>query len=175
MKIVKKSLSGILEENRRRISPLKSVLMMAHNIRSLHNVGSLFRTADSFGIEGLILSGYTPRPPHASISKTALGAEQHVRWEHSPEALPKLEELIAEGYRICTLEQTNASRPLPDYRPESGRLCLLLGNEITGVDTELLRKSDDFVEIPQFGEKHSLNVSVAAGIALYALLTSFRQ
>ncbi|MEX0770314.1 MAG: TrmH family RNA methyltransferase [Balneolaceae bacterium] len=158
--------------NQQRISPLKSeFILWAHNIRSLHNVGALFRSADSFGISEFLISGFTPVPPRAEISKTALGAEEYVKWRfvHSPPDESK--KLKRAGYTLFGLEQTHHSVLLPELEIHSKqKYCLILGNEVTGLDEELLPSIDRFVEIPQFGMKHSLNVSVAAGIALYAFL-----
>jgi|SRR5690625_1003613 len=168
---IKKTTRRILEENRQRQSPLEEhFVVLAHNIRSLHNVGSLFRSADAFGVRSLWLSGYTPAPPRPEISKTALGAEESVSWRHLEDPLADLETLRRQGYQIIGLEQAVGSELLTTHRPASPRVCLILGNEVTGIDEELIPMIDRFVEIPQFGEKHSLNVSVAAGVALYAYL-----
>ncbi len=176
MKFEKRSTREILALNRRRTSPLgERVILMAHNIRSLHNVGALFRSADGFGIGELWLSGYTPRPPRAEISKTALGSEESVRWHSVEKPAEEIQQLKASGFEIWALEQTHQSRMLTEIEPGGSKVCLLIGNEVTGVDEELLRLADSAVEIPQFGEKHSLNVSVAAGIALYALLEKFES
>lgn len=170
---IKKSTRRILEENRQRNSPLAThFVMLAHNIRSLHNVGSLFRSADAFGVRSLWLSGYTPAPPRPEISKTALGAEESVPWRHLGDPLPELQALRRRGYEIIGLEQAVGSELLTTHRPASDRVCLILGNEVIGISEELVPLIDRFVEIPQFGEKHSLNVSVAAGVALYAYLVS---
>jgi len=165
----KKSTREILTENLSRKSPLAtSFTLFAHNIRSQHNVGSLFRSCDSFGVHQLILSGYTPTPPSSAISKTALGAEQYVSWKQVKDPVDELNRLKRNEYLICALEQTNQSTMLQELDLDSSKICLLLGNEVTGIDESLLPLTDQFAEIPQFGNKHSLNVSVAAGIALYA-------
>lgn len=157
-----------------------SIVVIAHNIRSTHNIGSIFRTCEGFGVERLILSGYTPYPtipgdtrlPHIvkklekQIQKTALGAERLVPYEYYE--MPPIATLRAAGYRIIGLEQDERSVLLPHYdRPE--KLVLLLGEEVEGIASELRDTCDDLVEIPMFGKKESFNVSVAAGIALYAL------
>ena len=144
------------------------IRVIAHNIRSLWNVGSLFRTCDAMDIEKLYLTGYTGLPPRKEITKTALGAEEFVPWEHRDEPLDVLRELKAEGFLIVSLEQTERSVPLLDFSP-TYPLCLLLGNEIKGVREDLLDASDAIVSIPMLGKKESLNVAVAAGIALHAL------
>lgn len=169
---VKKKSSEIIRENRNRTSPLQNhFLLVAHNIRSLHNIGALFRSSDAFGIHKLILSGYTPSPPHASIRKTALGADEYVPWQHCGNDLQNcLEEWKSDGYNIHALEQTTESVLLNRLEPTNRKLCLILGNEVTGIEESLIPYVDTFIEIPQFGEKHSLNVSVAAGIALYGYL-----
>lgn len=144
------------------------IRVLGHNIRSLWNVGSLFRTCDALAVEKLYLTGYTGRPPRKEITKTALGAEEFVPWEHHDEPLDVLRELKAEGFMIVSLEQTERSVPLLNFSP-SYPLCLLLGNEIKGVREDLLDASDAIVSIPMLGKKESLNVAVAAGIALHAL------
>jgi 23S rRNA (guanosine2251-2'-O)-methyltransferase len=141
-----------------------------HNIRSLHNVGAVFRNADAFGVHKLILSGFTPCPPRPEITKTAIGAEEYVPWEYTEDITLKAEALKNDGYTLTGLEQADRSVMLPDYSIRSPRICLVLGNEVTGIDTEMLHLLDDAVEIPQFGMKHSLNVSVASGVAIYGFL-----
>lgn len=171
----KKTTKEILETNQKReLSPTISVCLWLHNIRSMHNVGSTFRTADALGAGTIYISGYTPRPPRAEISKTALGAEEHVTWESVENISDQCAELKENGYQIISLEQTHSSILLDKFNPKSEKICIILGNEVTGVDDELLTLSDSVVEIPQFGIKHSLNVSVAAGIALYALLRKIK-
>ncbi len=168
---IKKSTKEILDANRQRKSPLQDhFILFAHDIRSLHNVGSLFRSADAFGIHALWLSGFTPVPPRPEISKTALGAEESVNWAKIDNETDSIKTLKSEGYRIYGLEQTFNSESMTELTPESKKICLLIGNEVTGIHESLIPLIDQFVEIPQFGEKHSLNVSVAAGIALYAFL-----
>jgi tRNA G18 (ribose-2'-O)-methylase SpoU len=163
----------ILEENLAREAPkkLSTVKVLVHNIRSLHNVGSIFRSADAFGISEIILSGYSATPPRDEINKTAIGAEEFVEWSHFETGTEALAKLKGEGYYIVGLEQTTESTPLPDLDISSKEnICLVLGNEVTGIDDDVLHLIDEFVAIPQFGHKHSLNVSVAAGVTLYALL-----
>lgn len=159
---------------------MPSITVILHNIRSTHNVGSIFRTAEGFGVEKIILSGYTPYPsflgdtrlPHASekltrqIHKTALGAETMVPFEYQD--YPQLDVLRAAGYRIVGLEQDERSTSLRDYRAPK-KLVLLLGEEVHGTADDLLDQCDDIIEIPMKGTKESFNVSVAAGIALYTL------
>jgi len=159
---------------------MPEIIVIAHNIRSTHNVGSIFRTCEGFGVQKLILSGYTPYPkmdhdtrlPHiaekltSQIHKTALGAESMVSFEH--QELPDLALLKHEGYRVVGLEQADPSINLREYKtPE--KVALLLGEEVHGIEKELLDQCDDIIEIPMAGQKESFNVSVAAGITLYAL------
>lgn len=159
---------------------MPDIIVIAHNIRSTHNVGAIFRTAEGLGIHKIILSGYTPYPklandtrlPHiadkltAQIHKTALDAEMIVPFEY--QGLPDIDTLRQAGYRIVGLEQDDRSIMLPDYRaPE--KIALLLGEEVDGITNELRDQCDDLIEIPMAGQKESFNVSVAAGIALYAL------
>lgn len=136
----------------------------------MHNVGSAFRSADAFGIREIWLSGYTPLPPRPEITKTAIGAEEHVNWKSIDDIHSAADELTSSGYQIVGLEQTHNSILLNDFTPKSEKICLVLGNEVTGIDDEILNYLDTAVEIPQFGMKHSLNVSVACGVALYAFL-----
>lgn len=153
-------------------SPKLPVIVVLDNVRSLLNVGSIFRSGDAFGIEKIILSGYTGTPPHPEIRKTALGATDTVAWEKSSDLLLTLRELKAKGWTIAAIEQTTESLSLPHYEPNlQVGLVLILGNEVEGVQDEALNLCDLALEIPQFGTKHSLNVSVAAGIVLYALKT----
>lgn len=137
-----------------------------YNIRSLYNVGSLFRTADGAGLEKLWLCGITGIPPSGKISKTALGAEQSIPWEYSPDARQCLARLKAEGWQIVLLEQTPQSLPYEEFHPKTP-VCLVVGNEITGVGDDLLPLCDQAIEIPMSGLKISLNAAVAFGIAAY--------
>lgn len=167
----KKRAAEIINDHRQRHSPLSDgFVLFAHNIRSLHNVGAFFRSVDGFGVHSLILSGYTPCPPSPAISKTALGAESWVTWRHTDNPVETLSELRRNGYLLCGLEQTDQSLLLHEYTPPHGKICLVLGNEVTGLSEKLIPLMDTLVEIPQFGHKHSLNVSVAAGVALYGFL-----
>jgi 23S rRNA (guanosine2251-2'-O)-methyltransferase len=162
---------------------MPEIIVIAHNIRSTYNVGAIFRTAEGFGISKIILSGYTPYPrtindsrlPHIAdkltkqISKTALDAEKQVPFEHLEE--PSIDMLKQNGYRIVALEQADSSVTLKDYHPPE-KIALLLGEEVEGVDQALLNQCEDIIEIPMVGQKESFNVSVATGIALYAITTN---
>lgn len=150
------------------------VVVALDNVRSMHNVGAVFRTADCFRIEKIILGGFTPVPPHREITKTAIGAELTVNWEHHTDLIPVIRSLQKEGYTICSLEQVTDSRILNEFPVDKEKkYVLLLGHEIKGVSQELVDLSDAALEIPQYGTKHSLNVSVAAGIALHHLSMGF--
>lgn len=153
-----------------RNSPKMPLIVVLDSIRSKNNVGAVFRNSDAFRIEKLYLCGFTPAPPDRDISKTSLGAEETVEWQHEKEIIPLIARLKADGYQILSLEQTLGSVALPAYHTESRRkYVLVLGNEVGGVDQQVIDLSDAVLEIPQFGTKHSLNVSVAAGIAMYSL------
>lgn len=157
------------------VSKLPLVVVL-DNIRSMHNVGSVFRTADAFRVEKLVLCGYTPQPPHRDIHKTALGATDTVAWEHAATTLQAVQQLQAQGYRLLAVEQTTESVPLTGYRWDGQQpLALILGNEVEGVSDEVLAVCQQAVEIPQEGTKHSLNISVAAGIVLYHLFGAARS
>ncbi|WBA40711.1 RNA methyltransferase [Hymenobacter canadensis] len=149
--------------------PLTLVL---DNVRSLHNVGAAFRTADAFAVEKIWLCGITGRPPQREITKTALGSTESVAWEYAPTTVEALQQLKAAGYQLIAVEQTTGSVPLPEFRVEAGQpYALIMGNEVFGVDDEVLALCDAAVEIPQFGTKHSLNVSVAAGVVLWEFIS----
>jgi tRNA G18 (ribose-2'-O)-methylase SpoU len=170
--IEKLTTKQILNKNLSRTppTPLKNIILILHNIRSMYNVGSVFRSADAFGIKEIWLSGYTPTPPRAEITKTAIGAEEYVQWNDIPDIHQSIQSLKNSGYGIIGMEQTNLSQPLPQYKPTHSKLALLMGSEVTGIEVELLSHLDTVIEIPQYGHKHSLNISVAAGIGMYALL-----
>ena len=139
------------------------------DIRSRSNVGTIFRSADAFALERLLLCGYTPAPPHREIRKTALGAEESIPHSTHQDAVAAVQALQAEGYTVVALEHTDSSVAIADYTPPTKKLALVLGNEVAGVNQAVLDVCDAAVEIPQFGTKHSLNVGVAAGVAFYAL------
>lgn len=176
MEAKKRSAKEILEENLSRTVPKRMAEMkiMLHNVRSMHNVGAVFRSADAFGISELLLAGFTPTPPRPEISKTAIGAEKFVEWEQFEAPSLLFEQLKMDGYVTVGVEQTDRSTPLPDFEPPPGqKLCLVFGNEVTGIAEEIIPHIDAFVDIPQYGHKHSLNVSVAAGVTLYGFLQKF--
>jgi 23S rRNA (guanosine2251-2'-O)-methyltransferase len=144
------------------------VCIVLDNVRSLHNVGSAFRTADAFRIQKIYLTGITGIPPHREIHKTALGATDSVAWEYVERSADAVDKLKSEGYRIVAIEQTTESRPLNKFVPaENEKLCLVFGNEVNGVSDEVIELADAALEIPQHGTKHSLNVSVCLGIVVW--------
>lgn len=153
------------------------VVVLLDNVRSMHNVGSVFRTADAFLVEAIRLCGYTPRPPHRDIQKTALGATETVAWSYEPEIIPALTTLREQGYHICAVEQAEGSTELQDWKPDPSKpLALVFGNEVEGVQAGALALCHQCIEIPQAGTKHSLNISVAAGIVLWETCKNrFRQ
>ncbi|MDC1245128.1 RNA methyltransferase, partial [Crocinitomicaceae bacterium] len=144
------------------------IVVVLDDIRSLNNIGSFFRTADAFNIEKIILFGITASPPHKDIHKTALGSTETVRWEHQEDKLLCLKDLKNNGYELCVLEQTEQTTLLQEVSTLPNRpTALIFGNEVNGVAQELVDFSDRIIEIPQFGTKHSLNVSVCAGIVMW--------
>lgn len=146
------------------------VSVLLDNIRSLHNVGSTFRTADAFRMERIYLTGITGQPPHREIQKTALGATDSVTWEYFENAAACARNLKSKGYRIIVVEQTTESIPLQSFpwKPDE-RYCLVFGNEIHGVSEEVIQEADLSLEIPQAGTKHSLNISVCVGIVIWEM------
>jgi len=151
------------------------VVVVLDNIRSMHNVGSVFRTADAFLIQGIYLCGYTPQPPHRDIHKTALGATETVDWKYFQDIREALKKLKEEEYRIFAVEQVENSIPLQEMAQQhSGKTVVVFGNEVSGVGEEALKFCDGSVEIPQWGMKHSLNISIAAGVVLWELARNYR-
>jgi tRNA G18 (ribose-2'-O)-methylase SpoU len=151
-------------------APKNSVIAVLDNIRSMHNVGSVFRTADAFLIEAICLCGYTPQPPHRDIHKTALGATETVDWLYYSNATGAVLDLKQRGYIVYGAEQAEGSISLEKFSPLPGqKIAVVFGNEVQGVEADVLKLCDGCIEIPQFGTKHSLNISVAAGIVLWHL------
>lgn len=151
------------------------ISLMAYNIRSLYNVGSLFRTADSALLQELILTGYTPHPPREEIKKTALGADETVPWRHFKNSFEAIDYLKNSGLKIIAVELTDKHRVYHSLQADEFPICLVMGNELTGIDNEILELCDDAIEIPMYGVKHSLNVSVAAGIAAFEAVRIYRS
>ena len=164
------------ELNRKSVEEFKQsekipVIAVLENVRSAYNVGSVFRTADAFLLEGIYICGYTAYPPHKEIKKTALGADETVHWKHFKKAEMAIEELRNEGYRIFAVEQAEASCKLhaTPFKPGE-KIAVIFGNEVTGVEQSTIALCDGCIEIPQLGMKHSLNISVAAGIVLWEMV-----
>lgn len=144
------------------------IVVVLDNIRSLNNVGSVFRTADAFLISKIMLCGITATPPNNEIHKTALGAEDSVDWQYFDSTIDCIESLKNDGYTLCCLEQVKDSVALQDFKIESDKkYAIILGNEVNGVDQTVVDNCDVCIEIPQYGTKHSLNVSVSGGIAIW--------
>jgi len=160
----------------------KPIILIAHNIRSAHNIGSLFRTAEGFGVSKLYLTGYSPYPtatdderlPHEvlktsrQIEKTALGAQQSIKWQHASDLEGLVTELKDEGYLIIALEQSSSSKPINKFKLNQP-MVLIVGNEVDGIDSTTLKLADKHLEIPMSGKKESFNVASAAAVALYHL------
>jgi 23S rRNA (guanosine2251-2'-O)-methyltransferase len=147
------------------------IIAVLENVRSAYNVGSVFRTADAFLLEAIYLCGYTAFPPHKEIKKTALGAEDSVQWKHFRSIGEAIEDLKSLGYRIYALEQAENSLALHEFKiTGQEKVAVIMGNEVTGVEQSTIALCDGCIEIPQLGMKHSLNVSVAAGVVLWELV-----
>ncbi|HLX11622.1 MAG TPA: RNA methyltransferase [Bacteroidota bacterium] len=146
-----------------------AVSVLLDNIRSNYNVGSIFRSSDGARIKKLYLTGYTPSPPRKEIEKTALGATETVPWEYHKDPVELITKLKSEGVKICLLEQTTESRPYHSLTKQDFPLCVVVGNEITGVSPKLVSLADMAIDIPMHGHKQSLNVAVAYGIAIFEI------
>lgn len=150
------------------------VVVVLDNIRSQHNIGSIFRTADAFRVEMIVLCGISATPPNREIQKTALGATESVKWKYAANVFQAVQELKSSGYRIIAVEQAEGSISLAHYHPDPDlKMALVFGNEVHGVSDPVMEIVDQCIEIPQFGTKHSFNVSVTAGIVLWELLKGF--
>ena len=166
---------GRVSAEKYRELPDSGIVVVLDNVRSAHNVGSVFRTSDSFKVDKVFLCGICPVPPSAEIHKSGLGAEDSVGWEHCEDTMVVVERLRDEGYTIVSVEQTVNSVKLDRFRPYAtqesaeGTYALIFGNEVDGVSQEVVDASDFSLEIPQFGMKHSLNISVSAGVVLWHL------
>lgn len=155
--------------------PKHPVRLVVHNVRSIHNVGAIFRTSDAARIEHLHLTGYTGTPEHKDLHKTALGAQDSMSWSKHESVLPLLENLRVDGYTIAVLEQTTPSVCPREVTEDAFPLCIVLGNEVHGIDEEVVAAADLGLEIPQYGTKISMNVSVAYGIAVYDVIRRARS
>jgi tRNA G18 (ribose-2'-O)-methylase SpoU len=151
-------------------APRYPVYALLDNIRSMYNVGSIFRTSDGARIAGLLLTGFTPHPPRKEISKTALGATETVPWSYYRDPKEAVSFLSGEGIRLCVVEHTDRSIPYTEVQPHHFPLCLIIGNELSGVSPVFLEAADMAIEIPMFGTKQSLNVAVAYGIAAFEMV-----
>ena len=150
------------------------LVVVLDDVRSMHNVGSVFRTSDAFRVERVVLCGITGTPPHAEIHKTALGAEDSVEWTYNRSVTDAINELKAQKYKVFSVEQAEGSTMLQDFLPDSKeKYAVVFGNEVKGVHQEAIDLSDGCLEIPQYGTKHSLNVSVTAGIVIYHFSKAF--
>ena len=153
-----------------------SITVVLDNIRSCNNIGSVFRTSDALLIEKVILCGITATPPNKEIHKTALDAEKSVPWEYLEETETAVNQLKENGYHVFAVEQVENSIMLPDFNPEkTGKLALVFGNEVKGVQQSVVDLCHGAIEIPQFGTKHSFNISVSAGIVLWDLVSKMRS
>lgn len=161
------------ELDRKSVSEFKEaektpIIVILDNVRSLNNIGSVFRTADAFMIQKIYLCGITAQPPHKDIRKTALGATETVEWEYVESAAEVVEKLKSKGVKVYAVEQAENSSMLHEFQPEQGSItALIFGNEVKGVQQELVSASEGVLEIPQLGSKHSLNISVSAGVVLW--------
>ncbi|MES2375157.1 MAG: RNA methyltransferase [Bacteroidota bacterium] len=144
------------------------VAVVLDSVRSMHNIGSIFRTSDGFAVEQICLCGITAQPPHREIEKTALGATQSVNWTYHEDAVAAVKHLRADGYQIIAIEQAENSVMLNEFTPnKNAKYALIFGNEVNGVSDEVMQVIDTCIEIPQFGTKHSFNIVVSAGIVLW--------
>ncbi len=151
------------------------LVIVLDNIRSMHNVGSAFRTADAFLCEKIVLCGITAQPPHREIHKSALGATDTVDWEYHENSMEAIELLRSKGYKIASIEQADQSISLENFNlKDDEKLVLVFGNEVKGVSEDVVKNSDYVIEIPQFGTKHSINVSVSIGVVIWDLISKLK-
>lgn len=153
--------------------PKHPIIVVLDNIRSLNNVGSFFRTGDAFNIEKIYLCGITAQPPHREIRKTALGATESIEWEYVEDTLDVIKKLKQKGIKTCAIEQAIETTLLQDLEVEEKGIALVFGNEVEGVRDDVIASCDEVVEIPQFGTKHSLNVSVCGGAVLWEVTKKY--
>jgi tRNA G18 (ribose-2'-O)-methylase SpoU len=169
------------ELHRKSIDEFKSavktpIIIVLDNVRSLNNVGSVFRTADAFLIEAIYLCGITGTPPNKDIQKTALGSTETVAWKHYNNTIDAVNELKQNGYKVLAIEQAESAIMLNDFKPSvNEKLAIVFGNEVKGVQQEVIDASDDVIEIPQAGTKHSLNIAVSVGVVLWDLFLKVRH
>jgi 23S rRNA (guanosine2251-2'-O)-methyltransferase len=168
MKKLKLEELGRIDVNEFKNTRKVPVTIILDDVRSMFNVGSIFRTADAFLIEKILLCGITPTPPHRDIHKTALGATESVDWEYHKNVIDAVINLKRKGYKIYGIEQTDESIALDEVETNhNDKIAMILGNEVAGINNKVIELLDKSIEIPQFGTKHSLNVSIAAGICIY--------
>lgn len=148
-------------------APRRPLVLVLDNIRSQHNIGAAFRTSDAFALEKIYLCGITACPPSAEMHKSALGAEETMDWEYAAQTLDVVKRLHAEGYTVYAVEQVEGSISLERFKPDGRKTALVFGNEVKGVQQEVVDACDGSLEIPQFGTKHSINVSVSVGVVLW--------
>jgi len=158
-----------------KVSKRHKVIVLVHNVRSLYNVGAIFRTADAAAVEKIYLCGYTGTPPRKEIDKTALGSTESVPWEYVADIKEVIKKLKTDGYQIAALEITTNSKRVSDLTAADFPLAFIIGNEITGVDNDVLELCNFSLEIPQFGIKQSINVAVAFGIGIYGVIDQYRK
>ena len=152
------------------------IIIILDNIRSLNNIGSVFRTSDAFLIEKIYLCGITATPPHKDINKTALGSTNTVDWEYAKDTLNLIKKLKSENIKICAIEQTENATMLNEFKTNSNtKYALVFGNEVKGVSQDVVTASDTIIEIPQFGTKHSLNISVSCGIVVWDIFSKINN
>lgn len=152
------------------------LIVVLENIRSLNNIGAIFRTSDAFLVEAIYLTGITAQPPHREIQKTALGATESVAWEYFNDPNDAITQLKANGYKICSIEQAEGSTDVNEITSlQLEKIAVIMGNEVAGVEQSTIDQSDYCIEIPQFGTKHSLNVGVCAGIVIWEVFKSFKK
>lgn len=170
----------ITELNRISVEEFKAadktpLIVILDNVRSLNNIGSVFRTSDAFLVKSVYLCGITATPPHKDIHKTALGSTDSVDWEYAADTLELVQKLKAEGITILGVEQTESSVPLQEFKAQAKKTyAVIFGHEVNGIDQEVLNHCDQALEIPQFGTKHSLNIAVSAGIVIWDLFRKIR-
>ena len=152
------------------------LIVILDNIRSLNNIGSVFRTSDAFLIEKIYLCGITAKPPHKDIHKTALGSTDIVAWEYAKDTLDLVKSLQSQGVKICSIEQAENATMLNDFHPEANTTnAIVFGNEVKGVQQEVVTTSDIVIEIPQYGTKHSLNISVSCGVVIWDMFCKLSE
>jgi len=174
-KLSLKELNRISVEEFKETQKLPLVIVL-DNIRSMNNVGSVFRTSDAFVVEKIYLCGITPRPPHREINKTALGATETVEWEYCKTTKEAIDKLKQENYSIYSIEQAENSIKLNEFHAnKDSKIAIIMGNEVDGVDQDIINNSDGVIEIPQYGTKHSLNISVTTGIVVWHLFNSLKE